>query len=99
MKFEEYINNIKSSLQSLITKESSTEFIEKVSSIDKQIDDVVNAHELTTHELQDTKETLINHIKSTGFSKPAADNSNEVETPKSLDDIMKDSLEQFKEEK
>lgn len=99
MKFEEYIKNVKSSLQSLITKDSPTEFIEKVSSIDKQIDDVVNAHELTTQELQDTKEALVNHVKSTGFNKPAKDDSNEVETPKSLDDIMKDSLEQFKEEK
>ena len=99
MKFEEYINNVKSSLQSLITKDSSTEFIEKVSSIDKQIDEVVSAHELTTQELQETKETLINHVKSTGFSKPAKDDSSEVETPKSLDEIMLDSLKEIKEEK
>ena len=99
MKFEEYIKNVKSSLQSLITKDSPTEFIEKISSIDKQIDEVVSAHELTTQELQDTKEALVNHVKSTGFNKPGKDDSNEVETPKSLDDIMKDSLEQFKEEK
>lgn len=97
--FNEYITNLKSSLQSLITKDSPTEFIEKVSSIDKQIDEVVSAHELTTQELQDTKEALVNHVKSTGFIKPDKDDSNEVETPKSLDDIMKDSLEQFKEEK
>lgn len=99
MSFNDKISNLKSSLKSLIDGNSSAEFIEKISSLDKDIDEVVNAHEETTKELTETKEALINHVKSTGFSNPSNENPTEPNIPKSLDDIMQDSLKKFKEEK
>lgn len=97
--FNDIINKFRSNLKDLLDKNSSAEFIEKVSSLDKDIDEVVNAHEETTNELNETKEALINHVKSTGFSKPSNEDPTKVEAPKSLDEIMQDSLLQFKEEK
>ena len=100
MKFEDTISKLKSSLKGLLTENSSTEFIEKVSSLDKQIDEAVVAHETTAKELQDTKESFVKYVKETGFTKPSSDDPTKVETPKSLDDIMKESLENInKEEK
>lgn len=98
MNFNDIINNFRSNLKGLINGDSSAEFIEKVSSLDKDIDEVVNAHEETTKELTETKEALINHVKTTGFSKPSNENPTEPNIPKSLDDIMQDSLKKFKEE-
>lgn len=97
--FNDIINNFRSNLKGLLDGNSSAEFIEKVSSLDKDIDEVVNAHEETTKELTETKEALINHVKSTGFSNPSNENPTELDSPKSLDDIMQDSLKKFKEEK
>lgn len=101
MKFEESISKLKSSLQGLLNNESSTQFIESISSLDKQIDEVVVAHETTAKELQDTKESFVKYVKEVGFTKPSADsNPVEPQTPKSLDEIMKDSLIKIiKEEK
>lgn len=100
MKFEETISKLKSDLKGLLNENSTTEFIEKVSSLDKQIDEAVSAHERTAKELQDTKGVLVNYVKETGFAKPTSDDPTKVESPKSLDDIMKESLEEIiKEEK
>ena len=99
MNFKETIDNLKSSLKGLIDANSSAEFIEKISSLDKDIDNAVSAHEETEKELSETKEILINHVKTTGFSKPSQEEPNKIEAPKSLDEIMQDSLDKFKEEK
>ena len=99
MNFNENISKLKSSLKSLLDNNPNTEFIEKISSLDKQIDDVVNAHEETAKELHDTKESFVNYVKNVGFSNPSNDNPTEVKTPKSLDEIMQDNLNKFKEEK
>lgn len=97
--FNDIINNFRSNLKGLLDNNSSAEFIEKVSSLDKDIDEVVNAHEETANELNETKEALISHVKSTGFSKPSNEDPTKIEAPKSLDEIMEDSLKKFKEEK
>lgn len=100
MNFNDIINNMKSSLKSLVTTESSNEFIEKIGSLDKQIDEVVSAHENTTKELQETKDLYINAVKNFGFKTPSNDDPTKVEQPKTLDEIMKNNLDKIiKEEK
>ena len=100
MNFNDIINNIKSELKGLITSESSKESIEKVGALDKQIDEVVNAHESTTKELQEIKDLYIKGVKEYGFKTPSNDNPTKHEEPKSLDDILQDNLDKIiKEEK
>ena len=100
MNFNDIINNMKSSLKDLITPESSKEYIEKISSLDKSLDEVVGAHENTTKELQEIKDLYIKGVKEYGFKTPSNDNPTKHEEPKSLDDILQDNLDKIiKEEK
>ena len=99
MNFNDIINNMKSGLKDLITPESSKEYIEKIRSLDKSLDEVVGAHENTTKELQEIKDLYIKGVKEFGFKNPSNDNPTEEKKPKSLDEIMNDNLEKFKEEK
>lgn len=100
MNFNDIINNMKSSLKDLITPESSKEYIEKISSLDKSLDEVVSAHENTTKELQETKDLYIRSVKEFGFKNPSNDNPTKEEKPKTLDEIMNSNLDKIiKEEK
>ena len=97
MNFNDKINEFKSKLKGLIDSNSSNEFIEKISSLDKDIDEVVDAHESTAKELQETKESLVNYVKNTGFKNPSGDTTPEPkEDNRSLDEIMEDCLKEIK---
>ena len=95
MNFNDIINNIKSSLKDLMTPESSKELIEKVSSLDKSLDEVVNAHENTTKELQEIKDLYIKGVKEYGFKTPSNENPIEQPKPKTLDELMQDNLDKI----
>lgn len=100
MNFNDIINNMKSTLKGLITPESSNEFIEKIGTLDSQIDEVVSAHENTTKELQETKDLYIHSVKEFGFKSPSNDNPTTEDKPKTLDEIMNNNLDKIiKEEK
>lgn len=100
MNFNDIINNMKSSLKDLITPESSKEYIEKISSLDKSLDEVVGAHENTTKELQEIKDLYIKGVKEFGFKNPSNDNPTKEEKTKTLDEIMNSNLDKIiKEEK
>lgn len=100
MNFNDIINNMKSGLKDLITPESSKEYIEKISSLDKSLDEVVGAHENTTKELQEIKDLYIKGVKEFGFKNPSNDNPTKEEKPKTLDEIMNSNLDKIiKEEK
>ncbi len=98
--FNDNIQKLKSNLKSLLDNNSNTEFIEKIGSLDKQIDEVVNAHEETTKELQKTQESFIEYVKGSGFKSPSNEpDPTKVETPKSIEEIMNNCLDKYKEEK
>lgn len=96
MKFQEEITKLKNDLKALITNDSDTKFIESITALDKELDNIVSAHKETETELQSAKNTLVEYIKNTGFKKPASDDSTPPQE-KDLDSVLKEELKQFNE--
>lgn len=92
-KFAELLSETKAQVKALLTKDSSTEDISKVSEIDKSLDLLSSSYEEQTKEVESLKEMVINQVKNT----PVKTNSSDDITPKqdevkSLDDVLASEL-------
>ena len=93
-KYEELLSKTKAQLKDLITKESSQEEINKITSIDKSLDELQAENEKLIAENSSLKDSLIESVKNTGFKvtgKETDDIGTQAET-KDLDTIMAEEL-------
>ena len=93
-KYQELMSQTKAQLKDLITKESSQEEINKITKIDKTLDDLQAENERLLAENNSLKDSLIESVKNTGFKvtgKESDDIGVQDET-KSLDDIMAEEI-------
>lgn len=91
MDFSELLSRIKNNLKDLTTADN----VEKISAIDKDIDSLNEAHTKQGEELQKTKDSFVNYVKDTGFTKPSEDID---PTPKeiSLDEAFNNAINNLK---
>lgn len=94
----EILNNLKSEINNLIKADMPTEDINNITDLSKKVDEAIQEHTNLETELHDTKEALIDTIKSTGHTSSPDDETKE-DTPKSFDEIMKEELINVKKEK
>ena len=95
MKFEEIVNAMKETLKGMLTAENT----EVIASVDKQIDQLSDEHNQTLKSLQDTKDKLVDYVKSTGFQKPTGQNDVQPDEALSLDDAIMKGLEKIQNDK
>lgn len=93
-KYEELMSKTKAQLKDLITKESSQEEINRITSIDKTLDELQAENERLIAENSSLKDSLIESVKNTGFkvSGKESDDIGLQEETKSLDDVMAEEL-------
>lgn len=93
-KYEELMSKTKAQLKDLITKESSQEEINKITSIDKSLDELQAENQKLIAENSSLKDSLIESVKNTGFkvSGKESDDIGVQEETKSLDDVMTEEL-------
>lgn len=97
-KYQELMSKTKARLKDLITKESSQEEITKITTIDKDLDELLAENEKLVAENNSLKDSLIESVKSTGFKvtgKEQDDTGVQDET-KDLDTIMAEELAKIK---
>ena len=93
-KYQELMGKTKAQLKDLITKESSQEEINKITSIDKTLDELQAENDKLLAENNSLKDSLIESVKNTGFKvtgKESDDTGVQDET-KDLDTIMAEEI-------
>lgn len=92
--FAKVLSETKTQLKNLITKESSQDDINRITSIDKQLDELQEAFTEKSKENDSLKDDLIASVKSTGFK--VNNSSNEKDdidgNQKSMDEILNEEL-------
>ena len=93
-KYAELMAKIKGHLKESLTKDSSKEEIEKISAMDKELDELNEEHEKLVKENGSLKDSLIESVKNTGFkvNGKEVDDIGTHEETKSMDDIMNEEL-------
>ena len=93
-KYQELMSKTKAQLKDLITKESSQEEINRITSIDKTLDELQAENQKLIAENSSLKDSLIESVKNTGFkvSGKESDDIGVQEETKSLDDVMAEEL-------
>ena len=96
-KFNDFMDETKSLLKDLITKESSKEDIERISNIDKSLDSLAQEYLSKETELKEMKELVVDQVKNTGFKVNGnqTDDSGVSETPKDFDSVLKESIDKI----
>ena len=99
--FEKMLAETKGKLKNLITKETSQEDIKAITAIDKDLDSLGESFTKMRDENNSLKDDLIAAVKGTGFKVDSSthDDSGVDETPKSIDEIMNESLEKIIKER
>lgn len=69
MNFTELLSRIKNNLKDLTNADN----VEKISALDKDIDSLNEAYTKQGEELQKTKDSFVNYVKDTSFTKPSED--------------------------
>lgn len=90
-KFEENIALLKASLKEMVNADNA----QAIASLDKIIDDAVEAHNATKEELVEAKNTIVDYVKNTSFKEPPKEDTPSLEI-KSLDEIMLEELNKIK---
>ena len=93
-KYEELMSKTKAQLKDLISKDSSQEEINRITSIDKTLDELQAENEKLIAENSSLKNSLIESVKNTGFkvSGKESDDIGVQEETKNLDDVMAEEL-------
>lgn len=90
-KFDENIAKLRASLKDMVNADNATQ----LASLDKIIDDAVEAHNATKEALDEAKGTIVDLVKNTSFKTPSGDSTPDLEV-KSLDEIMEEELNKIK---
>lgn len=89
--FEELIKEIKEDLKSSLTADNA----DKVTKLDKNIDEIVESHAATEKKLKETQELFINQMKETGFKTPQPQSKDKQE-PQTEEEIFEAAIEEAK---
>lgn len=99
-KLEEIVQGIKNTLKNSITKESSKEQIEFASNMDKNLDLILEEDKKQDNEITGLKDKLVEVVKGTSFKMKNDEDDDPVEgDTKSLDDILKEKLNEIEDKK
>lgn len=91
--YQTTLNKIKETLKGLIKADSTTQEIETITALDKDLDELSKTHEETQQEAMAVKDKLVELVKTTSFKSSDVENNSigEQETH-SLDDVLADEL-------
>lgn len=91
--YVEIITDLKAGLKGILSADNT----EAVAALDKQIDELSGLHEEDGKKIGELKETLVSYVKNTSFKLPKNENPDDDidDAPKSVDDIMKETLEEI----
>lgn len=92
-KIEQLMSQIKTQLKESINGESTVEEVNKVSEMDKSLDQVMEEYNKLQQDYDSLKDSYIEQVKSTGF-KPTGSEDDDIGVgdTKSLDDVMMEEL-------
>lgn len=91
--YVEIISDLKAGLKGILSADNT----EAVAALDKQIDELSGLHEEDGKKIGELKETLVSYVKNTSFKLPKNENPDDDidDAPKSVDDIMKETIEEI----
>ena len=89
--YKEIANDIKSSLKNMLTADNT----DAITSLDKQIDELIEQHKAQENEIAEVKDKLIDVVKNTSF-KTASKDAEIGAQDKSLDEILTEELNKIK---
>ena len=82
-KFTDTIMKLKDGLKELLTAENT----EAITSLDKELDTLVETHETSEKQLQEVKDKLVDVVKNTSF-KGAPEDVTKTEEPLTIDEAI-----------
>ena len=95
MAFKDTISQIKENLKKQLTADNT----QVITDIDKQVDSLLIEYEELDKKNSDLKDKLIDYVKNTSFKEPAKDlNPNEGD-PLSIEDAIKESINELNKNK
>lgn len=92
--FEEALNKIKASINSLITSETKDEDIEMLKNLNNDIDNINSKHKEVVNAYASMKDKYIESITRMGTTKVVSETG--VSTPRSFEQIVNDTISQRK---
>ena len=95
--FKKLLGETKSQLKAMLTKDSSQEQIDAITSLDKKLDGLNEAYSKKDEENNSLKDKLIDMVKNTSFKVDGASND-ETDiggNQKSMDEIMAEELDKI----
>ena len=94
--FKKVLSETKTQLKAMLTKESSQEQINAITSLDKQLDSLNEAFKTKEEELNSLKDSLIEQVKNTSFKVDGSQADDSMDgNQKSMDEIMQEELEKI----
>ena len=85
------LSKAKELIKGLVTDKNTNE----IASVVKALDEVESEAQTTEKELQTCKDKIVEMVKSTIVTKKAPEDENQVETPKTLDEIMEEEAKKI----
>ncbi len=91
--FKKVLSKTKTQLKAMITKESSQEQINAITSVDKVLDSLNEAYQGKEEEVNSLKDNLIDMVKNTGFKVDGSKGDEDIDgNQKSMEEIMQEEL-------
>ncbi len=91
--FKKVLSETKTQLKAMITKESSQEQINAITSLDKQLDSLNEAFKTKEEEVNSLKDNLIDMVKNTSFKVDGSKADDDIDgNQKSMEEIMQEEL-------
>lgn len=91
--FNKSLLEVKNLLKGLISKDSTPEFIDKLTNADKALDDLNDAHKEKVEENASLKDKLIDRVYNTSFKAPASEEQEEKEVD--LDEFINSNINEI----
>ena len=85
-KFNDLLNNLKESIKEMLTKDKTPQEIEKISGLDKKLDELDTEYKNVIQENSQLKDSLIASVKNSGF-KSNNQEENIEEQPKTFEEL------------
>ena len=94
--FKKVLSETKTQLKAMITKESSQEQINAITSLDTQLDSLNEAFKTKEEEVNSLKDNLIDMVKNTSFKVDGSQSDDSMDgNQKSMEEIMQEELDKI----
>lgn len=98
--FSKVMGETKTHLKNLINKDSSQDEINRITAIDKQLDQLQEAFTEKSKENESLKDDLIASVKSTSFKVNSSNENDDIDgNQKSMDEILSEELNKITSQK